>query len=423
MIAALNELDVMSTDVGNAYLNTVCREKVHVKYGRELFGTEHEGKYAIISRALYGIKTSGASWRHHLAAEIRELGFMNTKADVDVYRRKSAKTDGTPYYEYLVVYVDDNICVSEDPSKWMNVLASRCRLREVGIPKRFLGSDIKRKQYIDENEYQVYCWAFGSDTYVRDTYNLAESQMKKHGLSYPITRRHGSSSPLSSQAYRPELDSSEICNEELMGMYQNLLGVLRWIIELGRIDIQLETSLLSQYLAQLSLGHLRQACNIFRYLKKVNSGYVVMDPTQSDIEWIGEKGEAHPRERARYMKELYPDAKDNLPHDMPVPLGKGVNISCFVDTDHAGNKITRRSHTGVIIFLNSSPIIWYSKRRNTVESYTFGSEMVAMKQAMDMIEGLIYKLRMFSIPVEREARVMCDNMAAVKSGSNPDARL
>ena len=46
-----------------------------------------------------------------------------------------------------------------------------------------------------------------------------------------------------------------------------------------------------------------------------------------------------------------------------------------------------------------------------------------MKQAMDMIEGLIYKLRMFGISVEGEVRVMCDNMAAVKSGSNPDSRL
>ena len=123
------------------------------------------------------------------------------------------------------------------------------------------------------------------------------------------------------------------------------------------------------------------------------------------------------------MKEFYPDAKDNLPHDIPEPLGRGVNISCFVDADHAGNKITRRSHTGVIIFLNSSPIIWYSKRQNTVESSTFGSELVAMKQDMVMIEGLIYKLRMFGIPLEGEAQVMCDNMTAVKSGSNPDTRL
>ena len=423
LIAALNDLKILATDVGNAYLNAECREKVHVKCGKELFGPEHEGKYAVITQALYGLKSSGASWRNHFATEIRSLGFQGTKADGDVYRKRSYKDDGTPYYEYIVVYVDDVICISQTPNKWIDMLAAQYRLRDIGPPTQFLGSDIVSKQYIDDEGIQQMCWAFGSDTYVKDACILAEKQMNQNGIKYPSTRRHGSSSPFSAQSYRPELDSSEFCNDNLTTMFQNLIGVLRWIVELGRIDIHLETSLLSQYLAQPRLGHLEQACNIFRYLKKVNSAYVVMDPTPWDVDWIGEQGETHPKQLATYMKELYPDAVDQLPHDMPEPLGEGVNISCFVDADHAGNKITRRSHTGIIIFLNSAPIIWYSKRQNTVESSTFGSELIALKQAVDMIEGLIYKLRMFGIPVLEESKIFCDNQAAVKSGSNPDTRL
>ena len=102
-----------------------------------------------------------------------------------------------------------------------------------------------------------------------------------------------------------------------------------------------------------------------------------MDPTPWEIDWVGEQGEVHPRERAKYMKELYPDLIDQKPHDMPEPLGEGVHISCFVDADHAGNKITRQSHTGIITYLNCAPIIWFSKRQNTVESSTFGSELIA----------------------------------------------
>ena len=148
-----------------------------------------------------------------------------------------------------------------------------------------------------------------------------------------------------------------------------------------------------------------------------------MDPTRWDVAWTGGPDEFHPKERAVYMKELYPDAEDHVPPNMPEPLGQEVDISCFVDSDHAGNKITRRSHTGILLYLNSAPIIWYSKRQNTVESSTFGSEIIAMKQAVDMIEAMIYKLRMFGVPISGEARIFCDNMAAVKSGSNPDARL
>ena len=151
------------------------------------------------------------------------------------------------------------------------------------------------------------CWAFGSDTYVKDACILAEKQMKDNDITYPSSGRHGSSSPFSTQSSRPELDSSEFCNSTLTTMFQNLIGVLRWIVELGRIDIHLETSLLSQYLAQPRKGHLEQACNIFRYLKKVNSAYVVMDSTPWDVDWVGEQGEVHPRQLATYMKELYPD--------------------------------------------------------------------------------------------------------------------
>ena len=203
-----------------------------------------------------------------------------------------------------------------------------------------------------------------------------------------------------------------------------MIGVLRWIVELGRINIQHEVSLLSQYLVQPREGHLSQTCNIFRYLKgRYNKGYIVMDPMKWDINWVGGPDDMHPRKRAEYMSELYPDAKQVIPHDMPKPLGKSINITCFVDADHAGNKITRRSHTGIIIYVNSAPIIWYSKRQNTVESSTFGSEIIAMKQASDMIEALTYKLRMFGIPIDSEARVLCDNEAVVRIGSNPDARL
>ena len=44
LIAALNNLDLLSADIDNAYLNAKCRERVHVKCGAELFGQENKGK-------------------------------------------------------------------------------------------------------------------------------------------------------------------------------------------------------------------------------------------------------------------------------------------------------------------------------------------------------------------------------------------
>jgi hypothetical protein len=76
--------------------------------------------------------------------------------------------------------------------------------------------------------------------------------------------------------------------------------------------------------------------------------------------------------------DFYGNVIKEDPPNKPVPLGNPVQKSCFVDADHAGNKVTRQLHTGVFILLNNTPVIAFSKRQNTCESSTYGSELVAM---------------------------------------------
>ena len=245
--------------------------------------------------------------------------------------------------------MDDIICVSDNPKHWIDILQISYRLRDVGLPTKFLGSNIKQWKYNDDNGIVQSCWALGSETYIKEACKVAEEQMKLHDLHDPSSRRHGSNSPFSSSAYRPELDATLFCDNKLTAVYQTMLGVLRWIVELGRIDILHEVSLLSQYLVQPRQGHLSQACNIFRYLKNRNTkGYVMMDQTKWHIEWNGSADQVYPRQKAKFIRELYPDAKQMIPYDMPEPLGESVFVTCFVDADHAGNRITRRSHTCII---------------------------------------------------------------------------
>ena len=92
-----------------------------------------------------------------------------------------------------------------------------------------------------------------------------------------------------------------------------------------------------------------------------------------------------------------------------------MSTHCFVDADLAGNLISRRSQTGVLIFCNRSPVIWHSKRQNSVESSTFRSEIMALKNAIELIEALRYKLRMFGVPIEGPTNIFCDNEAVYKN--------
>ena len=108
-------------------------------------------------------------------------------------------------------------------------------------------------------------------------------------------------------------------------------------------------------------------------------------------------------------KDFYSDLEEELPPKMPDPRGNVVKISAFVDANHAGNAVTCRSHSGIIIFVQNAPFIWFSNRQNTVEEATFGSEIVALRICTELIFALHYKLRMFGVLLDRPADVFCDN--------------
>jgi hypothetical protein len=99
-----------------------------------------------------------------------------------------------------------------------------------------------------------------------------------------------------------------------------------------------------------------------------------------------------------------------------------VSMHCFVDADHASNRVIR-SQTGILIFLNRAPTAWYSKRQNTVESSTFGSEYIALKTAVEMLQALRYKLQWFEDPIDGPVNVFDDNEPVINSSQKPKATL
>jgi hypothetical protein len=199
--------------------------------------------------------------------------------------------------------------------------------------------------------------------------------------------------------------------------YQGLIGVLRWITELGRIDILIAVAMLSRHSVAQRRGHLEQVFHIFAYLKRYKRSTVLVFDDNEPV-----------FDETRFTKcdwtEFYPGATEAEPPNAPELRGKSLKMTCYVNADHAGCRATRRSHTGILLFLKRAPIMWYSKRQNTVESSTFGSEYVAAKTAVEMIEGLRrYKLRMMGIPVAGATNFFCDNESVVKSTVRPESTL
>ena len=407
--AALNRLPVCGADIQNAYLQAPASEKHFIVCGPE-FGIENEGKRAIIVRALYGGKSAGSDYWRHVRKAMEEMGFESCKADADLWLRPAARDDGTEYWQYVLLYTDDILAIMEEPERFIRrELGMRFTIKEksIGPPTQYLGNKVS--QVTLSNGAQ--CWAFSSSQYIQNAVSNVEDYLLKQGeKTLPRTK-----SPWPSN-YRPEIDVSPELTPSKASYYQSLIGMLRWIVELGRGDIGMETSAMASMMALPREGHLKVLFQMFAFLKTKHNGVMVFDPSEPDVD-----ESQFPRED--WSATSYGECKEELPPNAPVPRGIGFTLRAFVDSDHAGDSVTRRSRTGYMIFLNSAPIYWFSKKQTSVETSTFGSEFIAMKLCCEYVRGLRYKLRMMGIPVDLPAYVFGDNKSVLANTSVPHSVL
>jgi hypothetical protein len=357
-IAALNDLKIMACDIQNAYLTADCRERIWTRAGPE-FGSE-AGTIFIVKKALYGLKSAGAAFWALLAETLYDLGYVPTKADPDVWLRPAVKVDGFEYYEMVLCYVDDILSISENPKATLEGLQGTFKLKDNKIeePDMYLGGQLGKMQ-VDGVE----CWTVSAEKYVSASVKNVEEALMKKGQRLPSKCY----SPLPDK-YRPELDTSAELKADGVLYYQELIGVLRLAVELGRVDILLETSLMSSHLALPRVGHLDRLYQMFGYLKQHPKRKLAFDSQ-------------HPKIDERRFKQydwydFYRDATEAIPKDMPKPRGNPMSTHCFVDASHGSDHVTRRSQTGLLISCYRAPVIWQSKKQNTVEASTFGSVQI-----------------------------------------------
>ena len=217
-IAALNELDILACNIQNAYLSAPCREKVYCIAGPE-FGSD-AGKIMVVKMALYGLRSSGASFRAMLADTIWKMQYWPSKADPDVWLQPAVTPDGQKYYEMILCYVDDIISISHAPMDAINGIKQTFKLKgdKAEGPEMYLGGNIAKAEMASGTK----CWTLSSEKYIKTAVANVEEKLAKSGVRLPsrcIT-------PMIA-GYHPSEDTSNELNAEGVRYYQELIGVLR----------------------------------------------------------------------------------------------------------------------------------------------------------------------------------------------------
>jgi hypothetical protein len=338
--------------IDDSYLTAPLTEKVWTVLGPE-FGDD-AGKRALIVRALYGLKSSGAAFRNHLAECMKQLGCHPCRDDRDLWMKAETHPgDGVLYWDYILIYVDDSLCVHHDPGAPLEKLDEYFKMKEgsIQVPKFYVGD--KMKKTVLSNG--VVAWGMISIKYVQS----AVQNVNEYLVALPDDQKlmKKASGPFAG-GYKPELDESPELDPTRASFYQSQIGIMRWCVELVRIDIINEVSMLSTYLCLPREGHLEAVFRVFAYLGLHHNSRVVFDTTYPAVDMV--------TFIKNYWKSMYGDVKEMITSDAPFPHGKDVDLCLFVDSDHAGEKFTRRSRTGFVVYLNMAPIVWFFKCQPTL---------------------------------------------------------
>ena len=165
-------------------------------------------------------------------------------------------------------------------------------------------------------------------------------------------------------------------------------------------------------------GHLKGIIRVFGYLKKNSKAKILIDPNYPNHA-------NYPTPEFDNWQEFYPDTTEPIPNPNKIPNTKGstVRITVFKDADHAHDILTRRSVTGILLMVNNTPVKWISKRQKTVETSTYGSELVAAKQAVELILEYRYKLCMMGAKIDESALLLGDNKSVILNTTMPSSVL
>ena len=417
VIAAKNNLQVCAADVSTAFLYGKTREKVAIRAGPE-FGDD-AGKVMIVEGSCHGLKTSAARFHEKLSEKLRKMGFTPSKADFDLWMRPKGD-----HYEYLATCVDDVLVFSRDPMVIIEDIRSTFDLKGIGLPEYYLGGnflsvadvpntmetgtdvDGLSEKWLKEDIRM----AVSAKTYIQSAVDRLETACGSQEFA-----KHNS--PMAA-SWHPELDESPLLNAHDHSTFRSLVGCANWLVTLGRFDIAYAVNALSRFSQAPREGHIDGMKRVFGYLKKFPKGMILIDPkypnhSQFDVE------------KYEQWKEFYPDAGEEPapPGMFPDPKGPKLRITVYKDADHAHDLVTRRSVTGVLLFINNTPVKWISQRQKTVETSTYGSELVAAKVATELILEYRNILRLMGVGLDGPAMMLGDNNSVVLSCTMPNSVL
>ena len=115
----------------------------------------------------------------------------------------------------------------------------------------------------------------------------------------------------------------------------------------------------------------------------------------------------------------YPNSKEELDPHFPSSFGPLPEQTFLVDSDHGHDQVTRKSLTGLLGFVGSTPSTWFSRRQGCIASSTYAAEFSALHTVTEEAIAMRYMLQCLGCNIggagERPAKICCDNFSVIQN--------
>ena len=330
--AAQHDLKHEIIDVKSAYLEAKMKLPVYITIPGH---PAPPGMAARLHRALYGTKQAGRNWHQTICPLLTsKWNFTQSSADPCMFFHYTSKND----YCVLCLFVDD-----------FSITSTRTHTKSRDTFMKLLQEQFNTSKSDDDNVYLgIRCRRLGPHKIFLDQSLYIEDFLHMYGFKdvRPVATPT-SGHPLSKTQCPVEQSEKDAMAKH---PFRNIIGSLRYLEQCTRPDISFALNRLSRYQINPGLPHWNELKHLVRYVAATKN-YGIL-----------------------FGKNGYP-MHATLQHDLSGPL------ECFVDSDHAADKDTRRSCTSYIFFSRGGPISWRSRLQSSTALSTCEAEFMAASDA------------------------------------------
>ena len=362
-LAAIEDLELYSLDISNAFLNGELDHEVYMQQPEGFKDRFGPGFVLQLKRALYGLKQAGHQWHKKLDSVMSGMGFKLVRCDNSIWIYQN---DGV--HIIIPVYVDDMTIAckrTEQYASTVKELKKHFKLKELGPLSSLLGVSVHR----DRSRRRL---TLSQSQYISDvlqTFGLADVR--------PVATPLDPGAKLSKEQ-APKNDEERLQMQNIP--YSQLVGALMYLAVATRPDIAHSVGVLARFSSNPGFAHWTALKHLCRYLQGTKDYKLCYEPD---------------------------------------PKSSEVFLT-YADADYGGDPDSRRSTSGLVVKMGSGAISWASKLQPVVTLSTTEAEYISATSAGQEILWLRNLFSEIGYKIKGASTLHLDNQSAIAVTRNPE---